>query len=406
MSDTQSPAEDLLATRVAERAQDSIRTEPDDVGVLQGAPLLLRSDGGKWVVPPTTTWADEASLQEIVAANPTILPGVTDPATAAVTEFHIYGVGRLDVLCVEPSGALTLCEAKLQRNPEIRRWVTGQVLAYASGLEQMTFDEVDQAWAGRCGRSLAASVLGDDAEPNDVHAFEASVRQRLANGHFRLVLAVDELTPELRRTITYLARHTTETFELVALELAYARRDGVEILVPRSWGTESAITGRSPGATKAAKRDLRVPLDEVALIVDPCELAHPGAGRIITDMLDRLAPRLAYLWFGDAERPEVGCVVIADEPIHCQPMAIRPGHKNPGIHLCFGWMSGLGEERLERLLTRLEANPALAKALSGVREANYKKRPLIPFTLLDDPTTLDLLVSALDEALTPMASPT
>ena len=142
------------------------------------------------------------------------------PAAIAVTEFHIYGAGRLDVLCIEPSGALTLCEAKLQRNPEIRRRVTGQVLAYASGLAQMSFDEVDQAWASRCGLSLAISVLGVDAEADDVRTFEASVRQRLAGGHFRLVLAVDELTPELRRTITYLARHTTETFELVALELA------------------------------------------------------------------------------------------------------------------------------------------------------------------------------------------
>ena len=64
-------------------------------------------------------------------------------------------------------------------------------------------------------------------------------------------------------------------------------------------------------------------------------------------------------------------------------------------------MVGLGEDRLERLLTRLETSPALAEALSEVRAASFKKRPLIPFALLNDPTIRDLLVSALDEALAP-----
>src|SRR5690606_12986615 len=143
------------------------------------------------------------------------------------------GSGRIDVLCISQDGSLTLCEAKLERNPDIRRTVLGQILAYAASLSGLDFTGLDERWRTRAGLGLAESILGEGADPDALERFLDAVIQNLTSGRFPLVLAVDSLTDELRRTITYLARHTTTDRDLIGLELAYARRGEVEILVPR-----------------------------------------------------------------------------------------------------------------------------------------------------------------------------
>lgn len=369
--------------------------------MLQGAPLVMRWDGGTWKVPTTDTWQDERSLQEIVGQNPTLLPGITSNDTATALEFPIYNVGRVDVLCVEQDGSLTVCEVKLRRNPEIRRQVLGQVLAYAAGLTAMSYEEVDREWAARTGRSLAASAIGDHIDPSDLATFKTSVSARLRAGRFRLVLAVDELTDELRSVIDYLAQHTDADVDLLALEVAYASHGEFEVLVPRVWGaTTVARKSRTRGASTDATR---VPLEDAGAIIEASERAHEGAGRIVQELLDQLGPRLAYLYVGNGDRlPETGCVVVADDPVHCQPLAIRPALSSPGIRICFDWMRKLGEERLEGLLTSLQANAALVPLLDGVREANFRKRPLIPFGVLEDSQVRGLIISAVSDALRPI----
>ena len=373
----------------------------DYADVLQGAPLIMRWGDGAWKVPTTDSWQDERSLQVIVGDNPTLLPGVTGNEAATVLEFPIYDAGRVDILCVEQDGSLTVCEVKLRRNPEIRRQVLGQVLAYAAGLSAMTYGEVDREWAARSGASLAASVLGDDADPSDVSAFQDTVIQRLRSGRFRLVLVVDELTSELKRIIDYLARHTDSDVDLVALEVAYARNGELEVLVPRAWGVAASV--RRPSSRASSSDATRVPLDRAAGIVQASEEAHTGAGALVEEILTALGPRLAYLYVGNPDRLAVtGCVVVADDPVPCQPLAIRPALRSPGIRVCFDWMRKIGEDRLEALLAQLESHPALAPLLAEVRTAQFRRRPLIPFSVLEDSSVRDAIVSGLSDALRPI----
>ena len=374
---------------------------PGDEGdVLQGAALVISVDGAAWRVPETETWKDERSLQEIVGQNPTILPGVVS-GPQAVLEFPIYGMGRVDVLCVEQDGSITICEVKLRRNPEIRRQVLGQVLAYAAGLTAMSYDEVDAEWRARKGTTLAGSVLSPDADPGEVAEFQRAVASRLRRGHFRLILAVDELTDELRSTLGYLADHTDAEVDLVALELAYARLATTEVLIPRAWGATSQARS---GSARSANRQQRLPVDEAEPIIEAAERATAGAGQAIAHLLERLAPRLSYLYVGDAARiDDVGCVLVADAPVASQPFAIRPALKAPGIRICFGWMRRLGSERLEALLGALEADPLLEPLVSGVRESGFGKRPLIPFDIVLQPGVLDRIIDAVEVALEPFA---
>ena len=69
-------------------------------------------------------------------ASATLLPD-TAPS-AVVEEFWIPEAGTVDLLVVDRTGGLTLVECKLRANPEIRREVVGQILAYAGGLSHRT----------------------------------------------------------------------------------------------------------------------------------------------------------------------------------------------------------------------------------------------------------------------------
>ena len=51
---------------------------------------------------------------------------------------------------------------------------------------------------------------------------------------------VDAITPELRLIIEYLDEDTVDTLQVIALELAYARDDNMELLIPAVFGEESA----------------------------------------------------------------------------------------------------------------------------------------------------------------------
>lgn len=94
--------------------------DADPTPSLAGAPMLIRHTGGAWVQPATSHWTNEAALRDLIAANPSLIPGV-ESASAAVTEFVLGPTGRIDVLIVDPDGAITVVEAKLEANPEPAR---------------------------------------------------------------------------------------------------------------------------------------------------------------------------------------------------------------------------------------------------------------------------------------------
>src|SRR4051794_37006451 len=100
--------------------------------------VLLRRDGAKWLEPELLAYADERELQTLVQESPSLLPGVSD--LAIVEEFWIPGVGSADLVGIGAAAEVVVVECKLRANPQIRREVIGQVLAYAGGLWKMSYD--------------------------------------------------------------------------------------------------------------------------------------------------------------------------------------------------------------------------------------------------------------------------
>ncbi len=101
---------------------------------LTSSMLIRRVGGGSWHTPQTTAYTNEAELRDLLAEMPSLLPGIDERSAAAGKEMPISGTGKADVVIVDASGDITVVECKLAANPEIRRRVVGQLLAYSSAI--------------------------------------------------------------------------------------------------------------------------------------------------------------------------------------------------------------------------------------------------------------------------------
>lgn len=203
----------------------------------ESARLLVRSShGGGWRPPHTSAYGGEADLQALLEEQPSLLPGVGEDAVAT-RELYVPETGSVDVVAVDQTGRITLAECKLGSNPEMRRHVVGQLLAYASGLWRTDFARFDANWRARDGdRSLLVALLGEEGDPDEQERLREAISTNLVEGQFNLVLVVDEITVELRRIIEYLNAHTVNEVSVLALELMYAREADLEIVLPRLYG--------------------------------------------------------------------------------------------------------------------------------------------------------------------------
>lgn len=361
-----------------------------------GSPLIRRS-GGEWTMPNSTSWTNEAALQELLAAHPGLMPGVDEDAATA-RELTIPGVGRVDVVAVGLDGSVTVCEVKLARNPEVRRHVVGQLFAYASALAGWGFPELDAKWRSLNNIGLLDAVLGADADPSEREELAADVGRTLAAGAFRLVLAVDELTAELRRTIAYLSSKLSSQVEVVGLEIGYAEHDEVQVIVPRTFGAELASARPRSGGSKTTsfRRPAEEAFADLAILAD--ELA-PGFGVVVERIRADLGERIAYMYYGreDSTNP----VVVIKDPIDAQPLKFIMG-STPGVRLCLGYTRSLPIEARRRLRDRVAAVPSLAPHLERTlgNDTGLQKRPLLPFAGgLDAPGAAEELTAAIIEAL-------
>lgn len=228
--------------------------------------LLIRRQGesdvigkpapNRWHVPEVSKFPDEAHLQDIIAESPSLLPGVPDGGVLTIKE-----VGFVDVLCISLDGELTICECKLRTNPEIRRKIVGQLMAYAATLWRMPYEDLERQidLCKKDGVKLVERMqrLAEEAPElawsGDV--FQEMVSSNLAKGNFRLVFAVDEITEELKQIVEFLNAHTSSGLIVLATEIGYVRDSGVEILSPAVYGDEAVEDKDGAGRTRKWDRE-------------------------------------------------------------------------------------------------------------------------------------------------------
>jgi hypothetical protein len=205
----------------------------------------------------------EDALQTLLQKYPQVIPGKQiDPSSDDPARFVLLrremplGGWSLDHLYVDQRAILTLVETKLIQNSESRREVIGQIIEYAANATEF--------WGSGRARQHAAEFwskqgevppreldeilkeeFGDDL---DVENFWNSVESNLSHGQIRLIIAADELRPEVRRMIEYL-NNEMQNAEVLGLELrCYGDETKSLVLVPRLVGqTQASVDRRSGG---------------------------------------------------------------------------------------------------------------------------------------------------------------
>lgn len=193
--------------------------------------LLIRQSDGTWREPDLTGYGGEAELQQILAEHPELIPGVSADAVTC-GEFQSTA-GLADVVVVDGDGQVTLVECKLASNPQIRREVVGQMFDYASRLWRMGIEDFAARWQNRTGQ---APFPADD----DGLRLRDAVAENLAQGWFRIVLAVDAINEPLRRMTEYLNAMSGPDTSIIAVEYRRVTQGSLEMLMSQTYGEELA----------------------------------------------------------------------------------------------------------------------------------------------------------------------
>lgn len=200
--------------------------------------ILIRQSDGTWREATYAGYAMESDLQNILAAHPHLIPGVGEGARTC-REFQSE-VGPADVVVVGAEGEVTLVECKLATNPQIRREIVGQMFDYASRLWNMDVDDFAARWHNR-----TQEWLFNEGTAEGFPLREALART-LAEGKFRIVLAVDAINPALKRMVEYLNFMSGPSTSVIAVEYSRLIQENIEILMPRIYGQELAEAKSGP----------------------------------------------------------------------------------------------------------------------------------------------------------------
>lgn len=185
----------------------------------------------------------EDALQSLLQNYPQIIPGKQiDPISEEPPRFVLLrrempiGGFSLDHLYVDQRSTLTLVETKLIQNPESRREVIGQIIEYAASATELwemgrTRQYAVEFWSKQ-GKDLDEILRAEFGADLDIESFWNSVEGNLNDGRIRLIIATDELRPEVRRMIEYLNK-----------EMKHAEVLGLEI---KCYGDENASDKNAP----------------------------------------------------------------------------------------------------------------------------------------------------------------
>ena len=240
--------------------------------------ILQRNNEGKWVRVERRSYDDEAHLQDLLANDVMVLPvkdiGYDSQFVTIGKEVSLKN-GYLDLLAVSPQGHIVLIETKLDKNPEVKRTVVGQILGYASYLWNKDYATVEgyfQSFLRQRKISFTGSLadyvkerIGDD---NFSEAeFRAGIEKRLQLGSFSLFIVVDQANQELQDIANYLNDRTGQEVDFYVIELDLIGNDDDRFLIPRLTNPPRKTVTAVGGISKKQDQYDRTPMNEEAFLL-------------------------------------------------------------------------------------------------------------------------------------------
>ena len=219
---------------------------------------IERDDG--WQLGSPRALPDEATLHRLIRENPQLLPLAGSPQLTVLGSEVQLGTGYADVLAVEQYGRPVIIEVKLDRNAEARKAIVAQVLAYAAFLRGSDIESLERnAAVGRTLRGRGLSSIFDAVKADDqegavqADAFRMSLQDYLAQGNFRLVLVLDDVSAELERLVAYLDAITVQALMIDLIKVEVYEVNGTQIALPQRVTPDlSAATPTPSGGGRGA----------------------------------------------------------------------------------------------------------------------------------------------------------
>jgi hypothetical protein len=345
-----------------------VRKSPKPIGYYGEcvAQVLIRDGGAPWRPAKPFPYLLENELQDLLFTHPSLIPGVS-AAARTVREMQ-SGVGPADVIAVDEDGALTVVECKLATNQEGRREIVGQVFDYAAQLSKMPIEEFEARWNKRTDDRLFGA---DDAPAR------AALPANLAEGRFRMVLAVDQVNSTLRSIVEFISSALRPETSLVVVEYQRWQDGSQQFLVPQMYGQDLQPIETVPLLPRTTKTWTLEEYLSWVRINDPSAL--PAVAAIVST---QEALGSTYKG-GNGKTPSGAFIMIASNGLAAKPFTffVYPG-TGTRLEINFEpswtrqWQEDpVGALRLESLLDELEDLPELAAAVRSVRESGLMNRP-------------------------------
>ncbi|MDE0528981.1 MAG: hypothetical protein OXH85_09900 [Truepera sp.] len=256
------------------------------------------NSGAEWELGSPQVFQEEKTLHHLIQENPQLLPLAGSPHLMVLGSQIRLGSGLADILAVESSGRPTIIEVKLDRNPEARRSVVSQILAYAAFLQGLDVDYLEQGplrkpLADAGYDSILNSVQDQDLEGEvDPDSFTASLQGYLAQGNFRLVLVLDEVSEELERLVAYLDAITVQALTIDLITLKVYDVKGAKVALPQRVSPDLSATIPQTTTARARPRASRRILSDSADVFRTSVEGVTGETRKVFDELIEWAEQL------------------------------------------------------------------------------------------------------------------
>jgi hypothetical protein len=330
------------------------------------AEVLIRDNNDPWRSAEPFAYELENALQDLLSTHPSLIPGVS--ADARTAREMQSGVGPADVVAVDSDGALTIVECKLAANQEARREIIGQVFDYAAQLSKMPIEEFEARWNKRASSPLFS--------PDDATA-RAALATNLAEGRFRMVLAVDQVNSTLRSIVEFISSTLRPETSLLVVEYRRWRDGSQEFLVPQMYGQNLQPIDTVPVPVRRTKTWTLEEYLNWVRANDP--LALPAV-EAIANAQTKLGSSYKG---GGGQTPSGAFIMITSNGLAAKPFTffVYPG-TGTRLEINFdpSWTRQWQEDpdggpHLELLLDELGNIPELAAAVRSVRESDLMNRP-------------------------------
>jgi len=207
--------------------------------------LHLDKDKKKWSRIQEKIYDNEAQLQNLLVDDVNVLPlediGYSTPFVTIGKEVSLQN-GSLDLLAVSPEGHIALIETKLDKNPEVKRTVVGQILGYAAYLWNQSYEDLERD----CFKRFLSQqkIKFDGSLPDYIKEksgyedfsetdFKDGINKRLQLGSFSLLIVVDKANQELKDIANYLNDRTGQGIDFYVAEMEYIGDKNEQFLIPR-----------------------------------------------------------------------------------------------------------------------------------------------------------------------------